>query len=524
MNSSCFEPGAGFAACGLLAGALMLGAGLAQAERVSDRREPHAKLDSGLVGRLSQKSSRPVRLLIQPVAVPAHLKKMPASYPLRADRLRAQYSALSAERSAAQEKLVEWLDRQGIRYHAYTVVNAIAAEVTVAQMLTLADRSDVAFLADDVEIRNGLPASAAAAKDVCTITPGLPWGLLRVHADAVWAMGIRGQGAVVAGEDTGYRWNHSALVRQYRGSGATVDHNFNWHDAIRSALAPGANPCGLDLTVPCDDNGHGTHTLGTMVGETVNAVWTVGVAPEAKWIGCRSMDRTVGTPSTYLECLDWFLAPSDLSGANPDPAKAPHVLNNSWACPAAEGCTPANWGLLNTAIDNLTAAGILVVAAAGNSGSSCGSINAPPAVFENAFTVAWTNDTASNEINPGSSRGPVSIDGSNRAKPDIAAPGNLVCSTVPSGYSGTYSGTSMAAPHVAGVAALLIGAFPHLREDPPAIRQILRETATPLPQAQSCGGIPAFAHPNPIAGWGLVDAQLAYTSVLSQLGFKDGFE
>ena len=64
----------------------------------------------------------------------------------------------------------------------------------------------------------------------------------------------------------------------------------------------------------------------------------IGVAPGAKWIGCRNMDQGVGTPATYTECFQFFIAPTDLNGQNPNPTLRPHVMNNSWGCPPSEGC------------------------------------------------------------------------------------------------------------------------------------------------------------------------------------------
>ena len=132
---------------------------------------------------------------------------------------------------------------------------------------------------------------------------------------------------VAGGADTGYQWDHPALKSQYRGwLGSSADHNYSWHDAIHSS----SGVCGADAPAPCDDNGHGTHTMGTLVGDD-GAGNQIGVAPGAKWIGCRSMDGGTGTPATYTECLQWFIAPTDLSNQNPEPSMAPDVVNNSWA-------------------------------------------------------------------------------------------------------------------------------------------------------------------------------------------------
>ena len=141
------------------------------------------------------------------------------------------------------------------------------------------------------------------------------------------------------------------------------NHNYNWHDSIHS----GGGSCGADSPAPCDDFGHGTHTMGTMVGDD-GGTNKIGVAPRRKWIGCRNMDQGVGTPATYTECFQWFIAPTDLPNQNPDPSKAPHVINNSWGCPPSEGCTDPT--VLQTVVENTRAAGIEVVVSAGNAGSA----------------------------------------------------------------------------------------------------------------------------------------------------------
>ena len=91
--------------------------------------------------------------------------------------------------------------------------------------------------------------------------------------------------------------------------------------------------------MPCDDNGHGTHTTGTTSGDDgTPGVNQIGVAPGAKWIGCRNMDQNVGRPETYTECFEFFIAPWDLNHQSPNPTLRPHVMNNSWGCPASELC------------------------------------------------------------------------------------------------------------------------------------------------------------------------------------------
>jgi serine protease AprX len=347
------------------------------------------------------------------------------------------------------------------------------------------------------------PAPAAAQS-----AAGIEWNLQLIGAPQLWAMGFNGQGVVVGGQDTGYDWLHPALKNQYRGwDGSAADHDYNWHDAIHSS----SGTCGFDSPFPCDDHGHGTHTMGIMVGDDGGSN-QIGVAPGARWIGCRNMDHGVGTPATYIECFQWFVAPTEISGDNPDPSKAPDVINNSWSCPESEGCNDPD--ILRQAVENVRAAGILTVQAAGNSGPLCGTINTPAAIYDASFTAGAT--TAADQIASYSSRGPVTIDGSQRQKPDIVAPGSGVRSSHLGGGYLSLSGTSMAAPHVAGLAALLMSANGQLSGDVDRLEQVITESAKPLFSTQDCGAIPGDQIPNAVFGYGRIDAVAAIRLVLDQ--------
>jgi subtilisin family serine protease len=336
-------------------------------------------------------------------------------------------------------------------------------------------------------------------------------------------MGFTGQGVVVGGQDTGYEWDHPAIKESYRGWDDTLsqaDHNYNWHDAIHeidSMNGPPyiaeANPCGLSSLVPCDDHNHGTHTMGTMTGTLSDEGKSIGVAPGAKWIACRNMERGYGSPASYIECFEWFLAPTDLNGENPDPSKAPHVIANSWSCPEIEGCTPANFETMQIAVDHLKAAGVVVVVSAGNSGSQCHTVSTPAAIFENSFTVGATRQT--DTIANFSSRGTVTVDSSNRLKPNIAAPGVGVRSSIRNGGFATFSGTSMAGPHVAGAVALLISANPELAGQVEAIEELLESTARPMRSDQDCGGVSGMEVPNAVYGYGRMDILAAVQETVS---------
>lgn len=393
------------------------------------------------------------------------------------------------------------------------IVNALAIQgATPSLLYALSDLPEVAWIGDDpwihFEVAANTPPTTAVERGA------IEWGVQRVQAPALWQMGYTGKGITVGGADTGYDWLHPALRRQYRGD--ATNHNYAWHDAIhiKSPLnSDTLNPCGFDIRRPCDDHNHGTHTAGTMVGDDGQGN-QIGVAPGARWIGCRNMERGWGRPSTYLECFDWFLAPTDTLNRNRRPDLAPHVINNSWACVAEEGCTDTIVNnLLRQAVINLRKAGILVVVSNGNEGNQCASTFNAPAYFEESFSVGATR--ADNVIARFSSRGPVRIDGSNRPKPNVAAPGADVRSSIRGGGYANYSGTSMAGPHVAGVAALLMSARPDLIGQVERIETVLERSAVFTADTVDClPGTVRTARPNHAYGWGRVDALRALQHAL----------
>ncbi|GAB3856928.1 hypothetical protein GCM10029963_54150 [Micromonospora andamanensis] len=166
----------------------------------------------------------------------------------------------------------------------------------------------------------------------------------------------------------------------------------------------------------------------------------IGVAPGAQWVGCVNLDRNLGNPAAYLDCLQFMLAPFP-PGGDPfrqgRPARAPEILTNSWGCPPIEGCDPR---ALRPATAALEAAGILVVAAAGNTGPFCGSVQDPPAPYADVLTVGAVDDRR--RVTAFSSRGPT-ISGA--AKPDLMAPGAEVVSAMPG--AGTPCSTAPRWPH-----------------------------------------------------------------------------
>lgn len=413
--------------------------------------------------------------------------------------------ALYAMARTSQAPLLEWLRANGIDHRSFYIVNAVLVTGTLTVAEALAERSDVARIEGNPTIRNLEPvrltpeeieAAARQALSPQAIEPGVSY----IRAPEVWAAGYTGQGIVVGGADTGVRWDHPALINKYRGwDGAAADHDFNWHDSIHS----GGGSCGFDSPAPCDDSNHGTHTVGTVLGSDADNTNQIGVAPGAKFICCRNMDQGNGTPATYMECMEWFLAPYPVGGttAEGDPDKAPDVTTNSWVCPVSEGCLPAT---LQSAVEAQRAAGIMFVAAAGNSGSACSTVSDPPSHYDASYTVgAISSDDGS--IASFSSRGPVLIDASNRIKPDISAPGVGVRSAIRNGSYESSSGTSMATPHTAGAIALLWSARPLLRNQIDETEAILNQAAVDV-STTSCT---SSGSPNNVYGWGRLDIKAA---------------
>ena len=375
----------------------------------------------------------------------------------RNERLTYAYQTLIAQANTTQANIRQTLDRAGVRYHPYYLVNALEVEGGTLVRLYLSTQPEVDRILDSPRLRPLPEPDQPSQGPETTVSENPGWNIKMIGADKVWIdFGATGQGIVVGQSDSGVDGNHPALYGSYRG--LTAGNDYNWFDPWDGTESPN------------DEGGHGTHTLGTVLGQG-----GIGVAPGAQWIGCANLDRNLGNPALYLDCLQFMLAPFPQKG-NPltagDPTQAAHVLNNSWGCPPLEGCD-AN--ALKPAVDALRAAGIFVVASAGNDGPQCETVSAPIALYDSAFSVAALDQFGN--LADFSSRGPVSVDGSRRLKPDIAAPGVDVFSSLPGGTYGENSGTSMAGPHIVGVVALLWSAQPSLIGDIERTEQLMTQTA-----------------------------------------------
>jgi subtilisin family serine protease len=451
-----------------------------------------------------------------------------------------QIADLPARRAFVRDRLIETanrgqapvrqaLDTAGLAYRPFYLINMIRVEGHHRRMAEFADLPGVARVMLNPNVRPypfhfdiGYGATPNEGQ-------GVEASLSQVYADQVWELGFTGQGIVVGGQDTGYDWQHPALRPAYRGVNAAgeVNHNYNWHDAW------------ADTSAPFDDDQHGTHTMGTILGDDGQGN-QIGMAPGARWIGCRNMQRGLGNPASYTDCMEFFLAPYPLNGdpfRDGDVSKAPDVVNNSWGCPDVEGCDDT---VLEPATAALQAAGMMMVVSVGNDGPACGTANEPPARYARVFSVGASN--AQGQVTGFSSRGPVAGPGqSPLLKPDITAPGDNIRSSLPGGGYGTASGTSMAGPHVAGLVALIWSANPALIGQIEATEEIIRQSATPVsveaacpPESQptgdalllgkldsfiagnacACGGV--TGSPNNVYGWGQIDALRAVQLALAE--------
>lgn len=361
-------------------------------------------------------------------------------------------------------------------YRSLSIINAICLEATEKVVRDIARRPEVKCILYDavipMEVPEVKPCIGPDQEDI-------EWNITRVGAPAVWdEFNLDGSGVVVGIIDTGVDWQHPAIMRKWRGYNQNgTDPTYSWFDPVYGS------------EMPSDADGHGTHVTGTILGSDPEGLNNIGVAPGATWIAARVFGSSGGQASHILAAGEWMLAPGG------DPAKAPDIINNSWG-----NTYPGYDEFFRIMVQNWRSAGILPVFAAGNLGVyGSGSVTAP-GNYPESFSVAATDrDNFRAEF---SSQGPAPYDA---LKPDISAPGVDIRSSVPNNNYAIYNGTSMAAPHISGVAALLS----QIRElTPTDIEYIIRDSAIPLTDEEYTEA------PNYGYGYGLVDA---YTAVVKTM-------
>jgi len=406
-----------------------------------------------------------------------YLKTLP-----RKERHQVVYDALSGHAATIQADLVAFLEEKGIPHKAHWINNAVYAHLTSVQVADIARRVDVGLVRPA-----GVGHIIAPAKpENVTVAVRDQWNIDIINAPAAQAI-ADGDGVVVSNIDTGVRWTHVSLIDSYRGN-PTNNHNYNWFDPTATRE-------------PVDNNGHGTHTMGTIAG-TENGI---GVAPGAKWIAAKGCRTALCPEADLTASAEWVLCPTDLSGANPDCSLGADIVSNSWG-----GGQGDAWYLPYT--EAWRDAGMIPVFAMGNAGPACGTANSPGDLY-NVIGVGATD--SADRLASFSSRGPGNGTPNFPAiKPDISAPGASVVSASSASdvtYT-TLSGTSMACPAVAGVAALMLSANPSMDYD--ELYDIMTSTAdegvgAPIGGQTACGGIAYTTFPNNHYGYGRVDAYAA---------------
>jgi hypothetical protein len=393
---------------------------------------------------------------------------------------------------SSQADIRQDLDNLGLSYTPYYLVNGMVVDGGPVVGWWLGRRSDVDRVIENPILRP-LPPSAVIRTGSSDAPSELPWNLSLIGADRVWReFGVTGEGIVVGHADSGVQKEHPELRAAYRGN--TGGDDYNWLDPW------------FGKTSPYDESGHGTHTLGAILGKNI------GVAPDAQWIGCANLVRGLGNPGLYLDCLQFLLAPFPNGGdpfSDGDPSLAAHVINNSWLCPEIEGCDEKT---LVEAAMALREAGIFMVVSAGNEGPWCSSVRFPLATYDEVFSVGAINE--SGDLSSFSSLGPVDSDGSGRIKPDLVAPGENILSAFPGHTYMIQSGTSMAGPHVTGVVALMWSANSELIGDIDRTERILLETTTRYDgDMPDCVDNSIF--PNNGSGYGILNAYEAVKAAIA---------
>jgi subtilisin family serine protease len=377
------------------------------------------------------------------------------------------------------------------------LVNAVLVRGTPEAIVAIAGRAEVArvFIDGPIGTDHAFPESAGRATSSSTMSPGAAEPGLRVTgAPTLWGMGFTGAGILVMNLDSGVDGQHPSMATRWLGLDAGVLSTDAWFD----------NPFTMACPTPCDYDTHGTLTLSVVTGLETATSDTVGVAFGSKWIAGVATGTTTGTVLTEMQ---WAANPP---GGTRPPADVMSLSIQDPSVNQAGDCGPN--GTYWAAVDGFEALGGAVVWAAGNEGPGAMTINRPKNRIStpvNMFTVGNISPHVPTfPIHTTSSRGPSNCDGAT-PKPEVVAPGTTIRVATPGGSYGTFSGTSLAAPHAAGVIALLMQAFPGVTGT--EIKLALLATARDL-------GVPGDDN---TYGMGLIDAARAFNLLQNTLAIDD---
>ncbi len=417
-----------------------------------------------------------------------------------------QASAILAQQEARSllESLKQSHPNVDIEYHSYWISNTLSVEAPLTVLEYISGFPNVVESTRDEEIET-IPYEEQEPKTVVAygqLAPVLDEreveeNLSVLRADKVWEdLHITGEGVVIGIIDQAVEYEHPALIEHFRGfdeETQSITLEGNYIDFVEDGAFTGGDS-------------HGTHVTGIVLGgesgknaEGEFSYNRIGVAPGAKFIVARAFKEGVGgTNENIIKACEWMMAPGG------DPLKAPQIVNQSWS----DGKNDMDLWFEHTA-KSLRQAGILNIMSSGNNGSAKalpGSIDNPGS-SDQVFTVGASDNRKL--LADFSRRGPSPYPNA-RYKPDVVAPGVQIRSAIPGGEYASYNGTSMAAPHVAGVAALMLEANPDLGVE--ELEDLLRNTAIPRTDGEY------ESSPNQGYGYGFVDAYMAVQAALHAAG------
>jgi serine protease AprX len=330
------------------------------------------------------------------------------------------------------------------------------------------------------------------------LEPALDTSIPSVGVDRVWEkFGLRGTGVTICVIDSGIDANHTSLDDLDDINSTGDPKVIAFYDASNSPdITDGS-------TRPFDLDGHGTHVsaIAAGTGHGTPDFKYIGVAPGARLVGVKILQNgsTSMSADDALRGIEWAMSNKEKYGIR--------VLSMSFGAKfVAPGLTNDGSSAMSQLCDQAVSDGLVVVAAAGNSGPLKRSIT-PPGDARNVITVGNVRDD--HTLNPTSSRGPVGRLTSSYTKPDVCAPGTDVYSAEANtdGRFISETGTSQACPHISGLAALMLQASPGLR--PQDIKDILHSTAEPEKS------FPWQSSPNNDYGWGTMNAESAVENCTS---------
>jgi subtilisin family serine protease len=412
-------------------------------------------------------------------------------------RVETLIHALKAKAENSQPSFIQYLETvAGVNpasIRSFWITNVIFVEANAEAIAAMSHRAGVSWI--DMNVENALEEHETMDCALPPVPNGREKGLEAINAPAIWAMGYTGYGQVAFSADTGIDPFHPAINFKYRGLYA--DHSETW-----GSFDENGNPISNITPTNCGD--HGNHTTGTMLGLDRMTNDTVGVAFGANWIGAAILCG-IGTADN-IGAFQWALDPDNNPATFED---MPDVINNSWWDPDMDSDQECE-GVYKPILTALEAAGIANIFSAGNEGPNPGTITVPKNINTdtlNSFTVGALNGNASSLlIADFSSQGPSACggEGSLLIKPEVSAPGENVRSCELDGTYGTKSGTSMAAPHVAGAVLLLKEAFPYLTG-----KDLLRAIY------HSCMDLGELGEDH-VYGMGIIDVLAAFNLLVSQ--------